>query len=110
MALIETKGWAIEVARRLEAELGESARSAKPLSIRWSGCSAGCGLHQAGTIGLQACRSRQRDGQIVDAAHVFVGGGSGPGAEPGRELLNDVPCDELARALLPIVQFLPRNG
>lgn len=108
MALIETKGWAIEVARRLEAELGDAVHEVAPLSIRWSGCSAGCGLHQAGTIGLQACRSRQPDGQIVDAGHVFVGGRSGPHARPGQELLNDVPCEDLARTLLPIVQFLPR--
>jgi ferredoxin-nitrite reductase len=110
MALIETKGWAIEVARRLEAELGPDLPQIAPLSIRWSGCSAGCGLHQAGTIGLQACRSRQADGQIVDAAHVFVGGSTGQQARAGQELLNDVPCDDLARSLLPIVKFLPRDA
>ena len=110
LAQIETKGWAIEVARQLEARLGDDARRTEPLSIRWSGCSAGCGLHQAGTIGLQACRSRQPDGEIADAAHVFVGGSSGPGARPGQELLNDVPCASLADALLPIVQFMPRKG
>jgi sulfite reductase beta subunit-like hemoprotein len=108
--LIETKGWAIEVARQLDAQLGDQARSVQPLSIRWSGCSAGCGLHQAGTIGLQACRSRQPDGQIADAAHVFVGGCGGPKAQPGQELLNDVPCESLAAALLPIVKFMPRNS
>jgi ferredoxin-nitrite reductase len=110
MALIETKGWAIEVARRLEAELGDNLPQVKPLSIRWSGCSAGCGLHQIGTIGLQACRSRQADGQIVDAAHVYSGGCAGPNARPAQELLNDVPCEELSKTLLPMVKFLPRNA
>lgn len=110
LALIETKGWAIDVARQIETALGDRAKSIEPLTIRWSGCSAGCGLHQAGTIGLQACRSRQPDGQIVDAAHVFVGGGCGPGAGPGQELLSNVPCNDLASALLPIVKFMPRNG
>jgi ferredoxin-nitrite reductase len=110
MALIETKGWAIEVARQLETKLGDDLPLVKPLSIRWSGCSAGCGLHQAGTIGFQACRSRQADGQIVDAAHVYVGGSSGPNAQAGEELLHDVPCDQLAASLLPLVKFLPRNG
>jgi ferredoxin-nitrite reductase len=109
LALIETKGWALEVAKRIEKALGERAANVEPLTIRWSGCSAGCGLHQAGTIGLQACRSRQPDGQIVDAAHVFVGGGSGPGAAPAGELLSSVPCDDLASALLPIVRFMPRK-
>jgi ferredoxin-nitrite reductase len=110
MALIETKGWAIEVARRLEAELGSDLPRVQPLSIRWSGCSAGCGLHQAGTIGLQACRSRQADGQIVDAAHVFAGGTTGPAAKAGMEMLSDVPCEDLAQTLLPLVKFMPRQG
>jgi ferredoxin-nitrite reductase len=110
LALIETKGWAIDVARRLEKALGERAKDVDPLTIRWSGCSAGCGLHQAGTIGLQACRSRQSDGQIVDAAHVYVGCGSGPGAPPGQELLSSVPCEDLTSALLPLVKFMPRKG
>src|SRR5439155_19587477 len=110
MALLETKGWTIEVARRLEAELGDDAPRIAPMSIRWSGCSAGCGLHQAGTIGLQACRSRQAGGEIIDAARVFVCGASGANAQAGQELLNDVPCEELAKSLLPIVTFLPRNG
>ena len=110
MALIETKGWAIEVAKRLEAELGDEAHNIAPLSIRWSGCSAGCGLHQAGTIGLQACRSRQADGQIVDAAHVFVGGEAGPQAQAGEELFTDVPCEDLSRAMLPIIKYLPRKS
>jgi ferredoxin-nitrite reductase len=82
----------------------------KPLSIRWSGCSAGCGLHQAGTIGLQACRSRQSDGQIVDSAHVFAGGSCGPTAKAGVEMLSDVPCEDLAATLLPLVKFMPRQG
>jgi ferredoxin-nitrite reductase len=108
LALIETKGWAIEVARRLEEKLGDDAQRVAPLSIHWSGCSAGCGLHQASTIGLQGCRARQRDGHVVDAAHVFVDGACGPGARVGKELMNDVPCEQLAEALLPLVRHFPR--
>ncbi len=109
MALIETKGWAIDVAKRLEERLGDAAAIVKPLTIHWSGCSAGCGLHQASTIGLQACRARQPNGEIADAAHVFVGGQTGPNVAVGAELLNDVPCSELADALLPLVKFFPRK-
>jgi ferredoxin-nitrite reductase len=109
LALIETKGWAIEVARRIEDRLGDDKDRIAPLTIHWSGCSAGCGLHQAATIGLQGCRARQRDGTVADAAHVFVGGGSGPNARAGLELLNDVPCNDLADALLPLVKFFPRK-
>src|SRR5262249_5884228 len=91
LALIETKGWAIQVARELEKRT--AGKKIAPLSIHWSGCSAGCGLHQASTIGLQACRTRA-DGQVVDAAHVFVKGASGPHARVAEDLLYDVPCDQ----------------
>src|SRR5881394_1130034 len=74
-ALIATKGWAIEVARELEKRT--AGRKVAPLSVHWSGCPAGCGLHQVGTIGLQGCRSRV-NGQVVDAAHVTVQGRAGP--------------------------------
>ena len=56
MALIETKGWAIEVARELERRT--EGCKVQPLTIHWSGCAAGCGLHQVGTIGLQGVRAR----------------------------------------------------
>lgn len=92
----------------MEERLGDAASKVKPLTIHWSGCSAGCGLHQAATVGLQGCRSRQPTGEIVDAAHVFVNGSSGPGARVGMELLNDVPCSELADAMMPLVKFLAK--
>jgi ferredoxin-nitrite reductase len=106
LALIETKGWAIKVARELERRT--AGKKVAPLSIHWSGCSAGCGLHQASTIGLQACRSRVT-GQVVDAAHVFVKGASGPQARVAEDLMYDVPCDQLADALEPLVRYLPRK-
>src|SRR5258708_2949000 len=53
MALIETKGWAIEVARELERRT--EGQKIQPLSIHWSGCPAGCGMHGVSTIGLQGC-------------------------------------------------------
>ena len=105
-ALIETKGWAIEVARELERRT--AGRKLLPLTIHWSGCPAGCGLHQAATIGLQACRSRV-DGEVVDAAHVFVNGRSGPGAKIGQDLMYDVPCERLPDMLEGLVRHMPRE-
>lgn len=105
MALIETKGYAISVAKELEQRL--EGRKLRPLTIHWSGCAAGCGLHQVGTIGLQGCRARV-DGQIVDAAHVTVNGRTGPDPQVAGDLMYDVPCDRLADALEPLVAYLPR--
>jgi nitrite reductase (NADH) large subunit len=106
MALIETKGWALEVARELERRT--AGRKLLPLTIHWSGCSAGCGQHQVATIGLQACRTRV-NGKVVDAANVCVRGKTGPQPVVATELMYDVPCEQLADALLPLVQHLPRD-
>jgi nitrite reductase (NADH) large subunit len=106
MALIDTKGYAVEVARELERRA--DGRTVKPLTIHWSGCPAGCGLHQVATIGLQGCRSRV-NGKVVDSAHVFVKGQTGPQAAVATDLMYDVPCDRLADALEPLVSFLPRS-
>ena len=107
MALIETKGYAIEVARSWRRSTAAPRRSA-PLTIHWSGCPAGCGMHQVSTIGLQGCRSRMANGEVVDAAHVFVKGKTGPKAKVATELLHDVPCDQLADSLKSLVKHAPR--
>jgi NAD(P)H-nitrite reductase large subunit len=105
LALIETKGYALQVARELERRT--AGRKVLPLSIHWSGCPAGCGMHQVATIGLQGCRSRV-NGEVVDAAHVYVNGKSGPGATVATDVMYDVPIDRLADALEPLVSYLPR--
>jgi ferredoxin-nitrite reductase len=107
LALIETKGHAIQLARELEKRT--AGRKIQPLTIHWSGCPAGCGLHQVATIGLQGCRSRLPNGDIVDAAHVSVKGQTGPNPRVATDLMYDVPCDQLADALEPLVSYLPRS-
>jgi nitrite reductase (NADH) large subunit len=106
LALIETKGYAIAVARELERRT--AGRKLQPLTIHWSGCPAGCGMHQVASIGLQGCRSRV-NGEVVDAAHVYVNGKDGPKPHEATDLMYDVPCDRLADALEPLVTYLPRS-
>jgi ferredoxin-nitrite reductase len=105
LALVETKGYAIQVAQELERR--SAGRKVLPLTMHWSGCPAGCGMHQVATIGLQGCRSRV-NGDIVDAAHVTVKGKDGPNPIIATDLLYDVPIDRLADALEPLVNHLPR--
>jgi NAD(P)H-nitrite reductase large subunit len=106
MALIDTKGYAIQVAQELERRT--EGRKIQPLTIHWSGCPAGCGLHQVATIGLQGCRSRV-NGQVVDAAHVCVKGHAGPNPTVATDLMYDVPIERLVDALEPLVTYLPRT-
>jgi nitrite reductase (NADH) large subunit len=105
-ALIETKGWGLKVARELEERT--RGRKIAPLSIHWSGCPAGCGLHQVATIGLQGCRSRV-NGEVVDAAHVYINGKSGPAPVVATDVMYDVPCEKLVDALEALVTYLPRQ-
>ncbi len=106
LALIDTKGYAIDLARELERRT--DGRQLKPLTIHWSGCPAGCGMHQVATIGLQGCRSRV-NGEVVDAAHVCVKGQAGPKPVVATDLMYDVPIPLLADALEPLVCYLPRT-
>src|SRR6516225_1663246 len=90
LALVETKGYAIQVAQELERR--SAGRKVLPLTMHWSGCPAGCGMHQVATIGLQGCRSRI-NGEVVDSAHVYVNGKSGPNPAVATDIMYDVPCD-----------------
>jgi nitrite reductase (NADH) large subunit len=105
LALIETKGWAVRVAKELEQRT--EGRKLQPLTIHWSGCAAGCGLHQVATIGLQGCRSRV-NGEVVDAAHVCIKGKTGPTPVVATDVMYDVPCERLPEVLEPLVSYLPR--
>jgi ferredoxin-nitrite reductase len=105
LALIDTKGHAIRIAKELEERT--AGQKILPLTMHWSGCPASCGMHQVSMIGMQGCRSRV-DGEVVDAAHVCVKGRTGPNPQVATDLLYDVPIDRLADALEPLVKHLPR--
>jgi ferredoxin-nitrite reductase len=104
LALIDTKTRALALAREFEARFGRS----RPISVRWSGCSASCGNHHTADIGLQGCKVKV-DGKIVDGVHVFVGGRGGGDPRAGVRILDDLPCDELPAVLDRLVRFFPRG-
>lgn len=103
LALIDTKTRALALAREFEARIGPT----RPVTVRWSGCPAGCGNHHTADIGLQGCKVKV-DGKIVDGVHVFVGGRGGADPRAGIRMLEDVPCEELPAVLERLVRFFPR--
>lgn len=105
LAVIETKGRAIETAKALEQRLGEKL---KPLTMHWSGCPAGCGNHLVADVGLLGKKTKI-DGRIVDAVDIFVGGRSGPDPKPAIKLMEDVPCDKLPSVLEGLVPYHTRD-
>jgi ferredoxin-nitrite reductase len=103
LALIDTKSRALALAREFEARIGAT----RPVTVRWSGCPAGCGNHHTADIGLQGCKVKV-DGKIIDGVHVFVGGRGGADPRAGIRMLEDVPCEELPAVLERLVRFFPR--
>lgn len=105
-ALIPTKGAAQQVLEELERriELPEAVR------MHWTGCPNACGQPYMGQIGLMGAKAR-KDGQMVEAAKIFLGGSMG--AEPKLAELHEkgVPLSDLADVLeqLLLEQFGARR-
>ena len=69
-----------------------------PVRTHWTGCPNACGQPHMGQIGLMGAKARQ-DGQMVEAAKIFLDGSMG--AEPRLAELHDkgVPLERLTDAL-----------
>jgi ferredoxin-nitrite reductase len=104
LALIETKGRALAIARSLE----QRVRVNKPVSIHWSGCPSACANHLMADIGLLGKRAKI-DGRVVEAVDIFVGGRSGGHAKAGAKIMEDVPCDGLETVLEGLVRYVARE-
>jgi ferredoxin-nitrite reductase len=90
LALTDTKGHALAVARHLE----RLPTLRRPISINWSGCPASCGNHHLATIGLQGGKSRV-NGEVTEVYQVFAGGRSGPMARQSVPVVNNVPAADI---------------
>jgi len=78
--------------------------------MHWTGCPNACGQPYMGQIGLMGAKAR-KDGQMVEAAKIFLGGSMG--AEPKLAELHEkgVPLSDLADVLelLLLEQFGARR-
>jgi ferredoxin-nitrite reductase len=90
LALTDTKGDALRVARRLE----QTVPLRRSIAINWSGCPAACGSHHVADIGLQGGKARV-DGKVVEVYQVYAGGRQGPGARAALPVLQAVPATEI---------------
>ncbi|MBD1822933.1 ferredoxin--nitrite reductase [Cyanobacteria bacterium FACHB-DQ100] len=96
-ALIETKNRALAIIKALEAELTVP----QPVRIHWTGCPNSCGQPQVADIGLMGTKAR-KNGQVVEAVDIWMGGKVGSEAHLGSRVQSGVPCDDL----LPILRNL----
>jgi ferredoxin-nitrite reductase len=105
LAVIETKGRAVETAKALEARLSGSL---KPITMHWSGCPAGCGNHLVADVGLLGKKAKV-EGKVVDAVDIYVGGRSGPDPKMAIKLMEDVPCEKLPVVLEGLIPYHTRE-
>jgi ferredoxin-nitrite reductase len=96
-AIIETKNRALAMIQELEAEL----EMPRPVRIHWTGCPNSCGQPQVADIGLMGTKAR-KNGQMVEAVDLFMGGKVGKDAQLGNCVREKIPCDDLK----PILQEL----
>jgi ferredoxin-nitrite reductase len=89
LAQIDTKHHAEQLSAALEQKLGTNG---EPLSFHWSGCTAGCGNHQAADVGFRGIKTKI-NGELVEAVAIYVNGRLGPAAAAGEQILEVVPCD-----------------
>ena len=104
LATIETKSRALQVAAELEGKLPDTA----PITMHWSGCPASCGNHLVADIGLLGKKIKQGK-EVVDAVDVYMGGRTGIDPKFAVKVMEDVPCDELAKVLEFVVPYHTRE-
>ncbi|PRW21087.1 ferredoxin--nitrite reductase [Chlorella sorokiniana] len=99
LALVETKNRALEVVRKLEAELDIP----RLVRMHWTGCPNSCGQAQVGDIGLMGAPAKL-DGKAVEGVKIFLGGKIGENPELAKEFERGIPVDE--SILLPRLRDL----
>ncbi|QDZ38524.1 ferredoxin--nitrite reductase [Euhalothece natronophila Z-M001] len=97
-ALVETKQRALAVAKELESELNIP----NDVRIHWTGCPNSCGQPQVAQIGLMGTKAR-KDGKMVEAVDLFMGGKVGKDAQLGSRVQKGIPCEDLPSVLRQIL-------
>jgi ferredoxin-nitrite reductase len=100
-AASDTKRHALAIADHLDAKL----RVDSPLNLHLTGCPHSCAQHYVGDIGLLGAKVGEGEGY-----HLFVGGGFGERRELAREVLRDIPADEVPLAVERLLRAYLKNG
>jgi ferredoxin-nitrite reductase len=98
LAIIETKNRSVSLMEELEACL----TLPHPVRLHWSGCANSCGQPQVGDIGFIGCKTR-KNGVMVDAVDIYMGGKVGKGAHLGECVMEKIPCEDLKDVLCELL-------
>ena len=82
-----------------------------PINIHLTGCHNSCAQHFISDIGLIGAKVAISDEDSVEGFHIHVGGGFGPDAAIGTEVLRDVKQDDAPRVIARMLQtYLVRRA
>ncbi len=102
LALTETKARMATMLRWLRANV-DLPEEVQQLKIHYSGCTADCGQAMTADIGLQGMRAR-KDGEMVEALDIGVGGGIGTKPAFVEWVRQRVPADEVPGLLRNLLE------
>ncbi|MFB6118808.1 nitrite/sulfite reductase [Halosegnis sp.] len=102
LALTETKARTARMLRWLRANT-DLPPDVDRIKIHYSGCTADCGQAMTADIGLQGMRAR-KDGEMVEALDVGVGGGLGEEPAFIEWVHQRVPADEVPGLIANLVE------
>ncbi len=94
LAITETKARTRQIVEYLEHRVLLD----EPLRLHITGCPNACAQYQIAHIGLMGSKAK-RDGQVVDAYDILVGGQMGAEASFNHAIVRKVPATECARRL-----------
>ncbi|KMT45837.1 ferredoxin--nitrite reductase [Halostagnicola sp. A56] len=102
IALTETKARMAKMLRWLNANV-ELPDDVEQIRMHYSGCTADCGQAMTADIGLQGMRAR-KDGEMVEAFDIGVGGGVGENPSFVEWIQQRVPADEAPMAIKRLLE------
>jgi ferredoxin-nitrite reductase len=97
-AASDTKGDAGKIAAYLE----ERFTLDQPLNIHLTGCPHSCAQHYIGDIGLLGAKAEKGD-DLVEAYHLYIGGGYGEDRNIAREIYREVPAEETPETIARMI-------
>ena len=102
IALTETKARMARMLRWFNANV-ELPDDVGKIKMHYSGCTADCGQAMTADIGLQGMRAR-KDGEMVEAFDIGVGGGVGENPSFVEWIQQRVPADEAPGAIRNLLE------
>jgi len=96
--VIENKNDAIELSNYLEQKVGDFAGK---ISLYWSGCVKGCGIHSLADIGFEGAKAKL-DGKSVSGVNISLGGKI-TDANEGHIILRNIPLSIAKEYVLTLV-------